>query len=141
MKPWTVRELAPQPGRRAVITGATGGIGLETALALAGADFEVTVTGRNDDKGEIALRRIRDAHPRARVRYEHLDLASLASVKQFAEHPNHPHVHVHVIPRPRELRHEHQGPRVFDLIGVADDQTVPDARMDEIAAEIAARLG
>ncbi|MFD1297899.1 SDR family oxidoreductase [Lysobacter gummosus] len=85
MKPWTVRELAPQPGRRVVITGATGGIGLETALALAGADFEVTVTGRNDDKGEIALRRIRDAHPRARVRYEHLDLASLASVKQFAE--------------------------------------------------------
>jgi hypothetical protein len=30
---------------------------------------------------------------------------------------------------------------VFDLIGVADDESVPEARMDEIAVQVAARLG
>ena len=61
-------------------------------------------------------------------------------VAQFAEHPDHPHVHVHVIPRRRDLSDEHKGPRVFDLIGVAEQETVPGARMDEIATAIRARL-
>jgi diadenosine tetraphosphate (Ap4A) HIT family hydrolase len=61
-------------------------------------------------------------------------------VVQFAEHRDHPHVHVHVIPRPRDLPHEHQGPRVFALSGVSDDAAVPEARMDEIAAQIRERL-
>lgn len=85
MHAWTRTDLTPQPGRRAVITGATGGIGFETALALAGADFEVILTGRNANKGATALRRILDAHPRSRVRYEDLDLASLDSVHRFVE--------------------------------------------------------
>jgi diadenosine tetraphosphate (Ap4A) HIT family hydrolase len=61
-------------------------------------------------------------------------------VVQFAEHPQHPHVHVHVIPRSRDLPDERQGPRVFSLLGVPDDRAVPEARMDEIAADIAMRL-
>jgi len=61
-------------------------------------------------------------------------------VVQFAEHRDHPHVHVHVIPRPRDLPHEHQGPRVFARLGVPDDAAVTEARMDEIAAQIQARL-
>ena len=61
-------------------------------------------------------------------------------VVQLAEHRDHPHVHVHVIPRPRDLPHELQGPRVFALLGVSDDQAVDDARMDAIAAQVAARL-
>lgn len=59
---------------------------------------------------------------------------------QFAEHPQHPHVHVHVIARTRDLPDEHQGPRVFNLLGVPDDLAVPEARMNEIAALIATRL-
>ena len=62
-------------------------------------------------------------------------------VVQFAEHPAHPHVHVHVIPRPRDLPDQHQGPRVFSRLGVPDDQAVPAARKDEIAAQIASHLG
>ncbi|ATE73078.1 oxidoreductase [Lysobacter capsici] len=85
MKTFTLSDIQAQPGRRVVITGATGGIGLQTALALAGARFDVILTGRNADKGAIALRQIRDAHPRATVRYEDLDLASLDSVARFAE--------------------------------------------------------
>jgi diadenosine tetraphosphate (Ap4A) HIT family hydrolase len=62
-------------------------------------------------------------------------------VAQFAEHPDHPHVHVHVIPRPHDLPDEQQGPRVFSLLGVAEDGAVPEARMDAIAAEVAVLLG
>src|ERR671938_89183 len=48
-------------------------------------------------------------------------------VAQFAEHPQHPHVHVHVIPRAPDLPDERRGPRVFSLLGVADDNCVPEA--------------
>jgi len=82
---WTTRDIPPQQGRLAVITGATGGLGLETALALAGAGAEVVLTGRNAAKGEAALAAVRAAHPAANIRYADLDLASLASVKAFAD--------------------------------------------------------
>lgn len=85
MTNWTLKDIPPQAGRIAVITGATGGLGFETALALAGAGAQVVLTGRNAEKGAAALQRIRAQHPRAAIRYEHLDLASLASVAEFAE--------------------------------------------------------
>ncbi len=71
-------------GRLAVITGAAGGLGYETALALAGANATVVVAGRNPHKGADALARIRAAHPRADVSFAALDLGSLASVEAFA---------------------------------------------------------
>ena len=40
------------PGRRALVTGATRGIGRATALALAGAGWDVAVTGRTARRGE-----------------------------------------------------------------------------------------
>jgi diadenosine tetraphosphate (Ap4A) HIT family hydrolase len=61
-------------------------------------------------------------------------------VAQFAEHPQHRHVHVHVIPRAADLPHEHQGPRVFSLLGVPDEECVTEARMDALAEELAQRL-
>ena len=61
-------------------------------------------------------------------------------VVQFAEAAGHGHVHVHVVPRAADLPPEHQGPRVFSLLGVADDECVPEARMDELAALLAPRL-
>lgn len=85
MPNWSVQDIPPQAGRLAVVTGATGGLGYETALALAGAGADVVLTGRNDDKGRVALERIRAAHPAAAIRYLHLDMADLASVRAFAE--------------------------------------------------------
>ncbi|SEO75865.1 NADP-dependent 3-hydroxy acid dehydrogenase YdfG [Methylobacterium sp. ap11] len=84
MSGWTLADLPSQAGRTAIVTG-TGGLGLEDALALAGAGAEVIVAGRNPDKGAAALARIRQAVPEARVAFEALDLASLASVAAFAE--------------------------------------------------------
>lgn len=84
MKNWTTKDIPSQTGKLAVITGATGGLGFETALALAGANAEVILTGRNAQKGQDALRRIRAEYPHAKVRFEALDLASLASVADFS---------------------------------------------------------
>jgi len=84
MKAWSVADIPSQQGKLAVVTGATGGLGYETALALAGAGAEVLVTGRNTEKGRVAIDRIKRAVPSAKVRFEMLDLASLRSVRAFA---------------------------------------------------------
>jgi len=82
MKNWTTADIKPQKGKLAIVTGATGGIGFECALALAIAGAEVVVAGRNSEKGRIALSQIKDAG--AQARFELLDLASLTSVSEFA---------------------------------------------------------
>jgi NAD(P)-dependent dehydrogenase (short-subunit alcohol dehydrogenase family) len=84
MTDWTIADIPPQDRRTAVITGATGGLGYETALALAGAGAVVVLTGRNDAKGQDAIQRIRGQFPHAEISYETLDLANLASVADFA---------------------------------------------------------
>jgi NAD(P)-dependent dehydrogenase (short-subunit alcohol dehydrogenase family) len=83
MTDWTIDDIPPMTGKLAVETGATGGLGFETALALAGAGAEVVLTGRNEAKGRDAIGRISDRFPGALVSYETLDLASLASVADF----------------------------------------------------------
>jgi NAD(P)-dependent dehydrogenase (short-subunit alcohol dehydrogenase family) len=78
-------EIPSQLGRLAVITGATGGLGYETALALAKAGAEVVLAGRDDRKGASAIEKISREATDARLSYQHLDLASLASVADFAQ--------------------------------------------------------
>ncbi|MCE7797719.1 SDR family oxidoreductase [Sphingobium sufflavum] len=85
MTGWTTADLLPQTGHYCVITGATGGIGLETALALAGAGCMVLLTGRDPGKGVRALTTIRAAHPDAQVAFALCDVASLSSVNRFAD--------------------------------------------------------
>jgi NAD(P)-dependent dehydrogenase (short-subunit alcohol dehydrogenase family) len=78
-------DIPSQLGRLAVVTGATGGLGYETALALAKAGAEVVLTGRDDRKGASAVERISREVPDARTSYQRLDLANLASVADFAQ--------------------------------------------------------
>ncbi len=85
MTDWNIQDIPTQDGKRVVITGATGGLGYETALALAGKGADVILTGRNASKGQAALAAIRAIYPNAQIRYEHLDLASLASVTDFVQ--------------------------------------------------------
>jgi NAD(P)-dependent dehydrogenase (short-subunit alcohol dehydrogenase family) len=80
---WTVADIPSQAGRLAVVTG-TGGLGYETALELVGAGAEVILAGRNDAKGQESVEKIRALHPAAKVAFGRLDLASLASVAEFA---------------------------------------------------------
>ncbi len=84
MPPWTVAVIPSQAGRTAIVTG-VGGLGYETALALAGAGATVVLAGRNADRGRASLARIRAVHPAADVRFEQLDLAELSSVRAFAQ--------------------------------------------------------
>lgn len=83
MTSWTASDIPPQNGRSAVVTG-TGGLGYENALALARAGGEVILAGRNPARGREAIHRIRAAVPGARIGFEQLDLASLASIADFA---------------------------------------------------------
>ena len=83
MARWTTQDIPDQSGRTFVVTGA-GGLGFEDALALARAGAEVILASRNAEKGAHSVAAIRDQVPTARVRFETLDLASLASVEAFA---------------------------------------------------------
>ncbi|KAK0339023.1 hypothetical protein LTR94_036241, partial [Friedmanniomyces endolithicus] len=85
MATWTTDDIPDQRGRLAIVTGATGGLGLETALALAGAGAEVVLAGRNPLKGDRAERMIRNRHPHAEVRFGLADLADLASIAAFGD--------------------------------------------------------
>lgn len=82
---WTTADIPSQTGRLAVVTGATSGLGYETALALAAAGAEVVLAARSEIRGAETLARICTAHPQANVRFERLDLTVLASVRDFAE--------------------------------------------------------
>ena len=61
-------EIPSQFGRSAVVTGATGGLGCEMALALARAGPEVILTGRDDRKGLSAIGKILREVSCARIR-------------------------------------------------------------------------
>ncbi|MDR3531160.1 MAG: oxidoreductase [Rhodopila sp.] len=81
---WNLADAPSLDGKVAIVTGATGGLGYETALGLARRGATTILAGRNPDKGAQALSRIRRDNPAAKVRFERLDLASLASVARFA---------------------------------------------------------
>ena len=78
----TVPDLS---GKRAVVTGASDGMGLGIARELAAAGAEVVLPVRNPRKGEAAAAKIRDRHPDARLTLQELDLSSLASVAALGE--------------------------------------------------------
>ncbi len=73
-------EVPPQDGRRFVITGATGGLGAETARVLAERGAHVVLAVRNMEKGEQLARTIEGD-----VEVRLLDVADLSSVRDFAE--------------------------------------------------------
>lgn len=76
----TVPDLA---GRRAVVTGASDGMGVVIATRLAAAGAQLVLPVRNPRKGEAALATIRAAVPGADVSLRPLDLSSLDSVAEL----------------------------------------------------------
>src|SRR4051794_9317659 len=85
MMAWTVADIPSQEGRTAVVTGANGGLGLETARALAAAGAHVVMAARNQEKVAAAVADIEATHPDASLEVVELDLSSQASVRAAAE--------------------------------------------------------
>ncbi|GAA4228576.1 NAD(P)-dependent dehydrogenase (short-subunit alcohol dehydrogenase family) [Streptosporangium album] len=81
---WTPNDIPDLTGSTAVVTGAGGGIGIPTALQLAGHGARVVMAVRDLVKGEAARDAIRSEVPGARIELRRLDLADLSSVRAFA---------------------------------------------------------
>ena len=71
-------------GRRALVTGASTGLGEETARALASVGAAVTLAVRDLGKGEAAAERIRSTVPDADLEVREVELGSLTSIRAFA---------------------------------------------------------
>ena len=80
---WTVEAIPDQTGRTVLVTGATSGLGLASAVALAGAGARVLLGARDAARGKAALQRVlSEGGPDAEL--VELDLADLASVRRAA---------------------------------------------------------
>jgi len=82
---WTAADIPDQTGRTVVITGANSGLGRASASMLAGAGAHVILACRNAQKATKAADDLRSTHPSTRIDVRELDLASLASVRRFAD--------------------------------------------------------
>lgn len=81
---WSTSHIPDQTGRTAVVTGANGGLGLETARALAAKGAHVVMAVRDQDKAAAAVADIRAASPDASLELVALDLGDQANVKAAA---------------------------------------------------------
>jgi len=71
-------------GKTAIVTGASSGIGVETARALAAAGASVTLAVRDTSTGDRVAAEIRDSTGNANVTVGALDLSDLSTVATFA---------------------------------------------------------
>lgn len=72
-------------GKLALVTGGSGGLGAETARALASKGARVVITARDVAKGEEVARGIRASTGNDGIEVEELELGSLASIRAFAD--------------------------------------------------------
>ncbi|MET9178221.1 oxidoreductase [Kitasatospora aureofaciens] len=82
---WNAERIPDQTGRLFVVTGASSGLGLATARALAHRGGRVVLAVRDETKGRRVAAEITAERPRAEVEVRRLDLADLDSVRAFAE--------------------------------------------------------
>ena len=81
---WSATDIPNLTGMTAVVTGANGGLGFESAKALAGAGAHVVMAARNQEKARAAFDEITAAYPDASLEIVELDLGSQASTKAAA---------------------------------------------------------
>lgn len=81
---WSTRDIPDLSGKNAAITGVTGGLGVNAAIALGRHGASLLVTARDDARAAVALARIAKDAPGTKVEVIELDLADLAQTKQAA---------------------------------------------------------
>src|SRR4029453_11430123 len=77
-------------GKRAIVTGGSSGMGIETARSLAAAGAEVTLAVRNTDAGVRVAADITASTGNDRVRVGRLDLVDRTSIARFVSEWNGP---------------------------------------------------
>ncbi len=68
----------------AIITGASSGLGLESAKALSAAGFNLTLVARRANRLEDVATQLRTAHPDLEIKSQILDVSDFDEVKAFA---------------------------------------------------------
>jgi NAD(P)-dependent dehydrogenase (short-subunit alcohol dehydrogenase family) len=81
---WSADDIPNQHGRIAIVTGANGGLGLETARALAAKGAHVVMAVRNPQKAAAAVEDIKGTFSDASLEIVALDLGSQTSVHDAA---------------------------------------------------------
>ena len=94
---WTEAQIPDQSGRTFVVTGATSGLGLATARALAARGARVVLAVRDEEKGHRAAAGIAAARPGAELEVRRLDLADPDSVRAFADGMHSDHARIDVL--------------------------------------------
>ena len=94
---WTTKEIPNQKGRTVIVTGGNTGIGYETALALYQTGANVIVACRDKDKAKNAITEMENQKGAGCLEIGILDLASLNSVRQFAETFIEKHQQLHLL--------------------------------------------
>lgn len=79
------------------MTGATSGIGRETALALARLGADVVLSGRREARGREVVAQIAAESPGVRAWFEPLDLADLSQVAEFARRVGDAHPRIDIL--------------------------------------------
>jgi hypothetical protein len=82
---WTADRMGDLSGRTVVVTGANSGLGFEATRAFARAGAHVVLACRSRTRGTLAKQSITRETPDASLAVRTLDLASLSSVRRFAE--------------------------------------------------------
>jgi NAD(P)-dependent dehydrogenase (short-subunit alcohol dehydrogenase family) len=77
---WTQAKIPNLERRTAVVTGANGALGYETAITLAAAGAHVIMAARDQAKAQAAKTNIEALHPQASLEIVELDLGNLESV-------------------------------------------------------------
>ncbi|MFT4666510.1 MAG: NAD(P)-dependent dehydrogenase (short-subunit alcohol dehydrogenase family) [Ulvibacter sp.] len=88
---WMSDNLESQKGKTVIITGANSGIGYYGALALSKVGADVIIAGRNKERVNAAIQSIQNENIEGTVSPAIIDLASLNSVRKFAENFNQHH--------------------------------------------------
>ncbi|MGI8726260.1 MAG: SDR family NAD(P)-dependent oxidoreductase, partial [Solirubrobacterales bacterium] len=95
--PWSTDDIPDLDGRTAVVTGANGGLGLETARELARRGAHVVMAARNQKKAASAQADISGDLSDASLEIVPLDLGSLKSVREAAAQINDSHEKIDIL--------------------------------------------